>query len=339
VEGTSVTFLAVNRNSRAIAVDLKHPLAGQVLAPVIAGCDVVLENYRASALDKLGFGYEAVRAIRPDIVYASATGWGSSGPMARRPGVDVLVQARTGMIAATGGTPTAAGTPVIDHHGAALLALGVLAALVHRERTGLGTRVESSLLGAGLDLQAESLALFYAGRKQPGDLRRDDRLASWFIDAPYGVYELSDEHAVIALSGDMAGFAATIGSPALLALGDAGRLTDRDAFTAALGAALRDWTWERLDATLGPRGFWYERVADYTDVRTDPQIAAEGLLAETEYGGEPVTLVRHPVRYDGRLPDVRRDPPELGQHTREVLAEAGIDETDIDAYLAAGVVA
>jgi crotonobetainyl-CoA:carnitine CoA-transferase CaiB-like acyl-CoA transferase len=339
VAGTSVTFLAVNRNCRAIAVDLKHPMAAEVLAPLIARTDVVLENYRPGALDKLGFGYDAVRAIRPDVVYASATGWGTSGPMADRPGVDVLVQARSGLVAATGDGVTAAGSPVVDHHGAALLALGVLAALVRRERTGAGTRVEASLLGAGLDLQAESLALFHGGRRTPADLRRDPHLAAWFIDAPYGVYPLADAAAVIALSGDMSGFVSAIGAPALTALGDTGRLTDRDAFSAALAAELAGWTWERLDAVLGPRGFWYERVADYADVHADPQVQAEGLLAQVRHRDEPVTLLRHPVRYDGELPGVRRMPPELGEHTREVLAETGADTSTIDAWFAAGAVA
>ncbi|SHK70423.1 Crotonobetainyl-CoA:carnitine CoA-transferase CaiB [Pseudonocardia thermophila] len=339
VAGTSVTFLAVNRNCRAIAVDLKHPMAAEVLAPLIAGADVVLENYRPGALDKLGFGYEAVRAIRPDIVYASATGWGGRGPMGERPGVDVLVQARSGLIAATGDGTTAAGSPVVDHHGAALLALGVLAALVRRARTGEGARVEASLLGAGLDLQAEAIALFHGGRRTRADLRRDRHLAAWFIDAPYGVYRLADAVAVIALSGDMAGFVSAIGAPALVALGDEGRLTDRDAFTAALAAELAGWTWERLDAALGPRGFWYERVADYADLPADPQVQAEGLLTEVRLRDEPVTLVRHPVRYDGELPPVRRMPPELGEHTREVLAESGVDAERIDAWFAAGAVA
>lgn len=339
VAGTSVTFLAVNRNSRAIVVDLRHPSATDVLAPLLARTDVVVENYRAGALERLGLGYEAVRTLRPDVVYASATGWGSTGPMAARPGVDVLVQARSGLVAATGDGATAAGTPVVDHHGAALLALGVLAALVRRERTGEGTRVEASLLGAGLDLQAESLALFYGGHRTPGDVARDRHLASWFIDAPYGTYPLADATAVIALSGDMAGFVAAIGAPALGALGDAGRLTDRDAFTAALARELAGWTWARLDAALSPHGFWYERVADYAEVRDDLQVRAEGLLVDVEHRGEPVTLLRHPVRYDGALPPIRRMPPGLGEHTREVLAEAGVDDARIDAWFAAGAVA
>ncbi|GAA5038486.1 crotonobetainyl-CoA:carnitine CoA-transferase CaiB-like acyl-CoA transferase [Thermocatellispora tengchongensis] len=342
VGGISATFLAVNRNKRAIAVDLKHPRAKEALVPLIRRADVVLENYRRGALDRLGLGYDAVRAIKPDIIYASATGWGASGPMADRPGVDLLVQARSGLISVTGdvrAAPTAAGTPIVDHHGAALLALGVLAAYARKLRTGRGGRVESSLLAAALDLQAESLTLYHAAGRGPDGVRRDGRLAAWFIDAPYGVYALADGHAVIALSGDMDGFAEAIGSPELAALGPQARLRDRDAFTRALAAALATWTYQRLEAALVPRGFWCERVADYDDVARDPQVAACGLLAEAEVAGRTVTLVRHPVRYDGESPAIRRMPPALGEHTREVLAEAGLAPALIDDLIGAGTLA
>jgi crotonobetainyl-CoA:carnitine CoA-transferase CaiB-like acyl-CoA transferase len=341
VAGRSVSFLAVNRNQRAIAVDLKHPQAREVLAPIIAQCDVIMENYRPGALDRMGLGYDAVRAIKPDIIYASATGWGSRGPMADQPGVDILVQARSGLIAATGDprrAATAAGTPIVDHHGATLFALGVLGAYLRKVRTGVGGRVEASLFAAGLDLQAESLALYFSGRKTAADIARDGRLAAWFIDAPYGTYALRDGHAVIALSGPMTDFAEALGSADLAALGADGRFADRDAFTRIVGEVLAGWTYADLDAALGPRGYWYARVAGYDDLAHDPQVAAEGLLAGIDIDGHDVTVLRHPVRYDGVLPDIRRKPPELGEHSRNVLAEAGFGAAAIDAFVDAGVV-
>ncbi|MFF0341739.1 CaiB/BaiF CoA transferase family protein [Kribbella sp. NPDC004875] len=336
----SVTFLAVNRNKRSIAVDLKHPDAQAVLRPLIERADVVMENYRGGALEKLGFGYDAVRAIKPDIIYASATGWGSRGPMAARPGVDLLVQARTGMVSVTGESdrPVAAGTPVVDHHGAALLAMGVLAAYVRKLTTGEGTRVESSLLGAGMDLQAESLALYLSGRKTPADVQRPHELACWSIDAPYGVYELKDGYAVIALSGTMDDFADALGSDALAGFDQLDRRRRRTEFTEILADLLRGWTYQQLDETLTPRGFWIERVAGYDDVRQDPQIAAEGLLGQIPVQGEVATVVNHPIRYDGELPGLRTAPAELGAHTRSVLAEAGFSLAEIDAFVSSGAV-
>ncbi|MFC5744264.1 CaiB/BaiF CoA transferase family protein [Actinomadura rugatobispora] len=339
---TSVTFLSVNRNKKSIAVDLKHPDALRVLRPLIGTCDVLMENYRGGALEKLGLGYEAVREIKPDIIYASATGWGSSGPMAGKPGVDLLVQARSGLISVTGDAregATAAGTPVADHHGAALLAMGVLAAYVRKLATGRGTRVQSSLLGAGLDLQAESLALYYSGGKGQDDVRRPGSLAAWFIDPPYGVYRLLDAHAVIALSGAMDDFAAALGSAELAAFDQEARRTRREEYTALLARTLAGWTYRDLAERLEPRGFWIERVATYDDVRNDPQVAEEGLLMEMPVGDTHATVLNHPIRYDGRLPELRTPPPELGEHTRPALREAGFGDAEIDDLIASGVVA
>ncbi|GAB3467444.1 CaiB/BaiF CoA transferase family protein [Actinophytocola sediminis] len=336
--GRSVTFLSVNRNKRSIAVDLKHPDAPRVLRPLIERADVVLENYRDGALDRLGLGYEAVRAIRPDIIYASASGWGARGPMAGRPGVDLLVQARTGLIDATGEHPTAAGTPVVDHHGAALLALGVLAAYARRLVTGVGTRVESSLLGAGLDLQAESLALYFSGRATAADLRRPAELACWSIDPPYGVYRLRDASVVIAISGAEDGLGDALGSPLLAGYDQHARRADRAEYTATLAGVLAGMSYAEFARRLDQRGLWFEKVAGYDEVRTDPQVAAEGLLTEFDVDGERATVVSHPVRYDGELPGLRTRPAELGEHTREVLRAAGFTPAEIDGLLADGVV-
>lgn len=337
-EGRSVTFLSVNRNKRSIAVDLKHPDALAVLRPLIEQSDVMMENYRGGALDKLGLGYDAVRAIKPDIVYASASGWGSRGPMTGRPGVDLLVQARAGLISVTGDSPTAAGTPVVDHHGAALLAMGVLAAYVRRLETGEGTRVESSLLGAGLDLQAESLALYYSGDRTQADVTRSKELACWSIDAPYGVYALKDASAVIAISGAMDDLGDALGSETLASFDQLARRERRDEYTTVLRRVLADWTYADLAAALEPRGFWIERVADYDDVAGDPQVVEEGFLLDLPVGDGHATVLNHPVRYDGELPALRRPPAELGEHTAEVLGDVGFSASEIAAFVSSGAV-
>ncbi|MDV6285835.1 CaiB/BaiF CoA-transferase family protein [Rhodococcus jostii] len=342
LEGRSVTFLSVNRNKRSVAIDLKHPDAATALEPLVASADVLLENYRGGALERLGLGYEAVRRINPRIIYASATGWGSRGPMANRPGVDLLVQARTGLASATGtpGDPHAAGTPVVDHHGAALLAMGVLAAYARRLTTGEGTRVEASLLAAGLDLQAESFALYHSGGRRREDLDRHDALACWSIDAPYGIYRLADGASVaLAISGAMDDLGAALGSDELEAFDAAARRSRRQEYTELLVGVLGTLTYQEVEQRLAPAGFWFERVADYDDVLTDPQVVAEDLVARMPVGDTHARVLRHPVRYDGARPSVTRQPAELGGHTREVLREVGLAEDRIDALFASGVVA
>ncbi|MFI5436488.1 CaiB/BaiF CoA transferase family protein [Rhodococcus baikonurensis] len=342
LDGHSVTSLSVNRNKRSVVIDLKHPEALAVLEPLIASANVLLENYRGGALERLGLGYDAVRKINPRIIYASATGWGSRGPMADRPGVDILVQARTGLAAATGKPerPHAAGTPVVDHHGAALLAMGVLAAYVRQITTGTGTRVEASLLAAGLDLQAESFALYHAGRRRREDLDRHDSLACWFIDAPYGIYQLADGSSVaLAISGPMRGLGAALDSDVLDAFGEEDRRARGREYTDLLAGVLASLTYPELEKRLEPAGFWFERVADYDDVLVDPQVVAEEMFDRMPVGNTHANVFRHPVRYDGERPSVTRPPSELGEHTREVLQGVGLSAERIDALLVAGAIA
>lgn len=236
------------------------------------------------------------------------------------------------------GHATAAGTPVVDHHGAALLAMGVLAAYVRRLVTGQGTRVQSSLLAAGLDLQAESLALYYSGGKSRADIRRPGALATWFIDPPYGIYRLRDAHAAIALSGTMDDFAAALGSTELAAFDQRARRDHREQYTRILELTLAAWTYQELAARLEPLGFWIERVADYDDVREDAQVAEEGLLMDIPVGDARATVLSHPVRYDGALPPLRTPPPRLGEHTRPLLREAGFGVAEIDELIGSRVV-
>ncbi len=340
IDGSSATFFSVNRNKRSVVVDLKSHRGRDVIYSLIKTTDVIIENYRGGVLDRLGFGYEAVKALKPDIIYASATGWGASGPMASAPGQDLLVQARCGLIAVTGNlhtAPTVPGVPVVDQHGAALLAMAVNAAYAKKLATGEGTRIESNLLSAGLDLQCESMAAYYSGARGPDRIVRDPRLASWFLPAPYGVFQLMDCHAVISLGGDIDKFAEAIGSPELIALAS-DRMKDRDVFMSVLGAELKGWTYERLEKALLPHSLWYERVQDYDAVRRDPQVIHNGSFQEFAVGEHKCTVVAHPIRYDGKIPEIRRMPLRLGQDTREVLTEAGWSADAIDALVREGIV-
>jgi len=333
VEGLSASFFAVNRNCRSVSLDLKSAQAREVVHALLREADVLLENYRGGVLDRLGLGYEAVKAIKPDIIYASASGWGSSGPMADQPGQDLLVQARCGLISVTGdlhAAPTVPGVPIVDQHGAALMAMAIAGAYVKRLKTGQGTRIESNLLNAGLDLQCESMAAYYSGRRSPQRMQRDSRLASWFLPAPYGVFQLADCHAVVSLGGDIERFADAIGTPALQPLA-VDRMANRDEFMRVLGDELAGWTYEQLERTLTPHALWFAKVQNYDDIRRDPQVVHNGCLQEFRIGESSATVLAHPVRYDGEAPPMRRMPRTMGGETREVLREAGFGDAEIDA--------
>ena len=164
IGGESTIFHAINRNKRSIAMDLKSDTDRAAVAELIRGADVVLQNFRPGVMERLGFGYEAVRAINPKIVYGSVTGYGDKGPWVDLPGQDLLAQARAGMMWLTGGAgdgPVAVGLPIADILAGAALAHGVLALLVRRGRTGAGGLVETSLLEVLADLQFELLTTWF----------------------------------------------------------------------------------------------------------------------------------------------------------------------------------
>ncbi|MCP5150101.1 MAG: CoA transferase [Ectothiorhodospiraceae bacterium] len=333
-------FLCGNRNKRSLAIDLKHPRSKEVVFRLIERSHVMVENFRPGALDRLGFGYDEVRRRKPDIIYASASGYGGSGPFLERPGQDLLAQAMSGLIASSArpdGQPTAVGCAGIDQHGAALLALGIVGAYVRWLQTGEGTRVESSLLSAGIDLQAESLTAHFAAGRPKGRADRDPHLATWFHEAPYGVYRLADCHVVFSMNKlDALGDA--LGRAEVAACGGLDPYLERDRIARTLAAAVADLDYATVAARLEPRGLWFARVDDFDDLEHNPQVRHNGTFREVTVGGRQATLVTHPVRYDGAAPEIRGLPERPGQDSRAILGELGYASSDIDGLVDDGVI-
>jgi len=340
VDGVSAFMLSANRNKRSLAIDLKDPRSRPVMERLIDGADVVVENFRPGVLDRLGYGFEAVRARRPGIVYASATGLGPDGPDSHRPGQDLLMQARSGLVAATGSAdagPTIVGAAVVDQHGAALLAMGVLAAFVRKLQTGEGTRVEASLFQAGIDLQAEALTKYFARGVGGDPMARGENVGSWYHHAPYGRYRLRDCAIVLSMN-DPARLAEALDSDALRALVDIDRYAERERYAAAVAQELLPRAWSDVAAAFDRHGVWYERVQSYDELAEDPQARHLGVFTDWPVGETSARLVSHPLRYDGKTPAARRMPLYVGCDSRAVLEEAGISRDEIEALIAAGVV-
>ena len=197
----SVFFLMAGRNQRSIELDIQSDEGNSVLWRLIEKADVLVENFRPGALDKRGFSYDEVRKRNPRIIYCSLTGFGSEGPSREKPGQDLLLQSLSGLAMLSGRAsdpPVLIGTAIVDQHAATLGALGVVAALLRRERTGLGCKVDSNLLSAGLDLQIEPVNYHLNGAKLYD--RSESGISSRFHQAPYGVFKTSNGWLTLSLA-------------------------------------------------------------------------------------------------------------------------------------------
>jgi crotonobetainyl-CoA:carnitine CoA-transferase CaiB-like acyl-CoA transferase len=338
-------FETHNRGKRAIALDVKHPEGRALLLRLAKDADVFTNNMRKGVLERLGLAYADFRAVNPRIIYAVASGYGDEGPERTLPSMDIMAQARGGVMGVTGEPdvpPTLLPAAVADQVGSYFLAHGILAALYMRERTGEGQQIDSSLLGAQIDFQSHLLQSYLFSGVLPQRRTRAQGQPLW------NTYRGSD------------------GRWFVIGLSQAGRWWPQ--LVQVLG--IEDWEadprfathqdrmahapeliakFDELFATR-PRDYWVEllsrhqlmaaRVQDYAEVEGDPQVVANRYIVEIERpDGRRVKMVNHPVRF-GAAPEVgvRGAAPEFGQHTEEVLLEAGLTWEEITALREKGVI-
>ena len=332
VDGQSVNHLATGRNKRSLAVDMKNDAGKAVVRRLIAAADVVMENFRPGAMARLGFDPERLLHDHPRLIYAAVTGFGATGPYAQRPGQDLILQAMSGLAAHTGradGPPVAVGSVVVDQHAAALYAMGIVAALFRRERTGKGGRVDVSLLQAAVDLQGESITAWLNGAPRTSP-RGPAGVASWFSAGGYGIHATADGFVAISMSPPAA-LGKALGVADLEAMPDSDAFPRREEITRRVAEKVRALTTAEAAARLDAAGIWNAEVEDYDRLPDNPQLRhLEAFRTVEGATGAPVTLVAHPVRYDGAAPEIARVPQPLGAQTREILAEAGYDGDEID---------
>jgi formyl-CoA transferase len=341
LQGESSAFLRLNRSKRSVVLDLKSSGGKEAFLRIAAGADVLVENLRPGAMRSLGLGYEDLRAANPRLIYASASGWGQDGPLADRPGMDIMAQARGGLMSITGspdGPPAKVGVPICDLVCALYVALGVTAALRERDRSGAGQYLDVSLLES-----AASLAIWEAGRYfATGDIPKPLGSAHQ-SEAPYQAFRVRDGWVTLGAvtPKTWAGLCAALD---LAHLSEDERLrTSSDRFrrreelipliearTASLTSAELIERLERAGVPCAP-------IADYGEVFRSPHLAARDFFWDAPHPkagavrqlGSPIRLSRNPARRAGAGPS-------LGAHTREVLREAGLSDEVIDTLVAAG---
>jgi len=341
VHGESAAFMAMNRNKRGIALNLKLPAAQDALKRMVVRADVVTENYRKGTMEKLGLGYDALRALNPAIIYCSISGFGRSGPYAERGGYDLIAQGMSGLMATTGEpgrAPVKHGAPTCDINAGMLGALGVVAAYVHRLKTGEGQLVDTSLFEAGIHQTFWHSAIYFATNESLGPSG-----SAHILSAPYQAFRAADGWLTIggANQGNWERMVRVLGAPEWLSdrrfASNSERMKNLPALVELMNARIQKWKQQELLAALEAAGVPCGPINSIADMAADPQTLAREMVVELEHPragrtralGLPVKLSRTPGR-------VSRPAPLLGQHTREVLAEFGFSQPEIEALVASG---
>jgi crotonobetainyl-CoA:carnitine CoA-transferase CaiB-like acyl-CoA transferase len=336
-------FNAVNRGKRSIVLNLKTAEARDVFARLARSSDIVIENYRPGVMTSLGLDYAALSAANPRLIYASISGYGQTGPQRAKGGFDLIAQGVAGIMSVTGeagGSPVKAGIPVTDL-GASLFALiGILAALQHRHRTGAGQQIDTSLVDAGVALSVWEATEYFSGVGVPAALGSAHRM-----NAPYQAIRCADGYITIGAANErlFRRLAGVLGH---------GEWTSDEAFADnARRVRNRQALADRIEAitVTQPREHWLSLleendipcgpINDYAQVFDDPQVQARKMVVETEHPslGHLRTL-GSPIKMSATPPDVSRRAPRLGEHTVEVLEEAGFDSKEIAALREAGAI-
>jgi crotonobetainyl-CoA:carnitine CoA-transferase CaiB-like acyl-CoA transferase len=335
-DGLSWYFAAYNRNKRSITLDLRSREGRDILARLIAKSDVLVENYRPGILEKMGFGPERLKQLKPDLVYCNITGFGTSGPYRDRPAFDFIAQAMSGFMSVTGkpgDEPVRAGPPISDLIAGLYGALGVCAALVGRGRTGAGETVGASLTNGLISFHSFLAANYFASSAVPQRTGNDHGIAS-----PYGLFNTSDGEVAISPSTEMVygKLLDAIGAPELRFhpdfLTNALRVKNRAAINRAIEERLRHNTSEHWIAVLNAAGVPCGLVMDIEEVFADPQVRDQEMAITVDHPGHgPVRMLGFPLKFSENPCRVRRPAPPLGADTDEILREAGLTEAAIAA--------
>ena len=342
INGVAAPFLMINRNKRSLALDLKTPEGQETFRRLVPGFDVVVENYRPGTLERLGLGYKDLKPLNPSLIYCSISGFGQTGPYRHRGGFDLVAQGMSGIMSVTGipdGPPVKVGVPITDLAAGTYGANGIMAAYIHRLKTGQGQQVDTSLLEAGVALTFWETGILWATGQPPGPMGSAHR-----ISAPYQALRCQDKLITIgaANQANWERLCRAIGREELLA--DPRFLRD------PLRRQHYQELAEELEATLAkkPVAHWLARLEEaqvpsgphnnMAEVYSDPHIQARDMVVELSHPtAGRIKSIGIPVKLSETPASIRRAAPLLGQHSEEVLRESDFTAEEVARLVSTGI--
>lgn len=338
--GDSPFFLGMNRNKRSLTVNLKDPRGKEIIHRLVKTSDVVTENYRPGVLDRLGLGYDDLRQIKPDIIYAAGSGYGPTGPYVEKPGQDLLIQSLAGLAAQTGrydDPPTPAGTSFVDASTALLLAYSVMVGLFYRERTGQGQRIDVSLFNTAIAVQCQELTAFMNLDKRWE--RSKAGIGGAWLSAPFGIYKTANGYMAISMNS-LTVMGELLDMPELAGYDTPERAyAERDVIKPLIETKIITQTTEYWLDLFATRDLWCAKVQDFEDLMVDPQVAHNELIQTVRHSkAGDIKVIGVPMKFSETPGTIRLAPPVVGEHNDEILDELGYSTADIDQFREEGVI-
>lgn len=330
--GDSPCFMAWNRNKKSISIDIKNQEARDILYKMVKTADVVVENFRPGVMERLGYGYEKLKEINPKIIYASNYGFGSSGPYVNRPGQDMLIQGLVGLTTLTGqndNPPTPLGTGLPDMLSSFHLVYAILSAIIYRQNTGEGQRVEVDLMRSTMALESQE---FMTLLNMPVNYERPNSgIGHPFQQAPFGIYACSDGHIAIAMS-PFTTLVEVLGDNELLKYNDNKILFEnRDEVFYAVSEITKTNTVNYWLEKMLEKDIWVAEIKDITEAEFDPQVKHMKAITSFEHKkAGTLRCVSPAVTMSKTQPTIESAPPIIGEHTKEILISYGIDQETIN---------
>lgn len=343
VNGISTYFLSINRNKESIVLNLKHPEGREALLRLAEQSDVVVENFRPGTADRLGVGYDDLKAVNPGIIYCSVSGFGQDGPYRDKPGYDVLAQAMGGMMATTGlpgGEPVKAGMSIADIGAGMYAAFAILAALRHRDKTGRGQRIDTSLFETMLSWHTYHATAYLATGELPGPLG-----SAHPTIVPYQALRCADGHVIVAVGNEglwqrfcrAAGLEELEDDPRFAVNAD--RVVNRHELIPLIEERFGEHSVDHWTKVMEAAGVPAGPILNMDKIYSDPHVLSRDMLIEIEHPeAGPVKMTGIPIKFSATPGRVKLPPPALGQHTDDVLRRVGYSEEEIAAMREAGTI-